>query len=122
MSYDCRLCWVITVHLCASQIISHVIIWLGLLVLVHKHAILQVIASLLSNWGQHWFTHFPHPPLPVLGQLGEVLAFHDPDLFQAMSSGQSMLAILATILTELCLWPESCSRPALQSNQEVLTC
>lgn len=47
----------------------------------------QVIASLLSNWGQHWFTHFPHPPLPVLTQLEELLAFHDPDLFQAMCSG-----------------------------------
>ena len=50
--------------------------------------LLQVVATLLSNWGQHWFTHFPHPPLPVLGQLQELMAFHDPDLFQAMSSGQ----------------------------------
>ncbi len=62
--------------------------WLGVVVLVHQQIVLQVIASLLSNWGHHWFTHFPHPPLPVLGQLGELLAFHDPDLFQAMSSGQ----------------------------------
>lgn len=53
--------------------------------------LVQVIATLLSNWGQHWFTHFPHPPLPVLGQLQELIAFHDPDLFQAMSSGKSEL-------------------------------
>lgn len=52
--------------------------------------LVQVIATLLSNWGQYWFTHFPHPPLPVLGQLQELMAFHDPDLFQVMSSGKSL--------------------------------
>ncbi|KAL0019139.1 hypothetical protein WJX79_008487 [Trebouxia sp. C0005] len=66
----------------------------------------EVVASLLSNWGQHWFTHFPHPPLPVLGQVGELLAFHDPDLFQAMSSGPGGIeahawGLLSTALTEV---------------------
>ena len=57
---------------------------------------MQVIATLLSNWGQHWFTHFPHPPLPVLGQLQELMAFHDPDLFQAMSSGEPEIMAYCT--------------------------
>lgn len=110
------------IHLCAAQVDCHANIWLGRLVLVHKHVALQVVASLLSNWGQHWFTHFPHPPLPVLGQVGELLAFHDPDLFQAMSSGQSMLVSLALILADTCVWPEPYSRPAVSPTTELLTC
>lgn len=54
----------------------------------HKTMPSQVIATILSNWGVQWFTHFPQPPLPVLGQFGELLALHDPDLFQALSSGE----------------------------------
>ncbi|KAL3152259.1 hypothetical protein ABBQ32_001336 [Trebouxia sp. C0010 RCD-2024] len=66
----------------------------------------EVIATLLSNWGRHWFTHFPHPPFPVLGQLQELMAFHDPDLFQAISSGPGGIethawSLMSTVMTEV---------------------
>ena len=55
---------------------------------------LQVVATIVTNWGQQWFTHFPQPPLPVLGELGELMAFHDPELFQALSSGENSMCLM----------------------------
>ena len=86
----------------------------------HVDAMLQVIASLLSNWGQHWFTHFPHPPLPVLGQLEELLAFHDPGLFQAMSSGQSVSQQTVKLITFTAMhcWHTKKKTSSLQSRNK----
>lgn len=40
----------------------------------------EIIASVLTNWGQHWFEYFPNPPVNMLGIVENVLAFHDKEL------------------------------------------
>ncbi|XP_064599017.1 TBC1 domain family member 31-like isoform X2 [Liolophura sinensis] len=42
----------------------------------------EMIASVLVNWGAHWFEYFPNPPINILGMIENVLAYHDRDLLQ----------------------------------------
>ena len=48
---------------------------------------MQVLVTLMLNWGRHWFEHFPSPPMHVLGKLEELLSQHDPDLHQLLAPG-----------------------------------
>uniref|UniRef100_A0A8C5P694 TBC1 domain family member 31 n=1 Tax=Jaculus jaculus TaxID=51337 RepID=A0A8C5P694_JACJA len=42
----------------------------------------EVVATLITNWCQHWFEYFPNPPINVLSMIENVLAFHDKELLQ----------------------------------------
>ncbi|ESO96315.1 hypothetical protein LOTGIDRAFT_227074 [Lottia gigantea] len=42
----------------------------------------EIIATLLVNWGSHWFEYFPNPPINILAMIENVLAHHDRLLLQ----------------------------------------
>ncbi|XP_028003798.2 TBC1 domain family member 31 isoform X1 [Eptesicus fuscus] len=42
----------------------------------------EVVATLITNWCQHWFEYFPNPPINILSVIENVLAFHDKELLQ----------------------------------------
>ncbi|XP_038567965.1 TBC1 domain family member 31 isoform X2 [Micropterus salmoides] len=42
----------------------------------------EVVATVIVNWGQHWFEYFPNPPLNILSMVENVLAHHDKELLQ----------------------------------------
>ncbi|XP_036194093.1 TBC1 domain family member 31 isoform X2 [Myotis myotis] len=42
----------------------------------------EVVATLITNWCQHWFEYFPNPPINILSMIENVLAFHDKELLQ----------------------------------------
>lgn len=52
-----------------------------------RFQLMQVLATLMLNWGRHWFEHFPSPPMHVLGKLEELLSHHDPNLHQLLAPG-----------------------------------
>ncbi|XP_053552386.1 TBC1 domain family member 31, partial [Bombina bombina] len=42
----------------------------------------EVVATVITNWCQHWFEYFPNPPINILGMIENVLAHHDKELLQ----------------------------------------
>ncbi|XP_044149304.1 TBC1 domain family member 31 [Bufo gargarizans] len=42
----------------------------------------EVVATVITNWCQHWFEYFPNPPINILGMAENVLAHHDKELLQ----------------------------------------
>ncbi|KAK6174116.1 hypothetical protein SNE40_017453 [Patella caerulea] len=42
----------------------------------------EIVATLLVNWGCHWFEYFPNPPINILAMIENVLAHHDKTLLQ----------------------------------------
>ncbi|XP_073535959.1 TBC1 domain family member 31 isoform X2 [Phyllobates terribilis] len=42
----------------------------------------EVVATVITNWCQHWFEYFPNPPINILGMVENVLAHHDKELLQ----------------------------------------
>ncbi|CAH2285849.1 TBC1 domain family member 31 isoform X1 [Pelobates cultripes] len=42
----------------------------------------EVVATVLTNWCQHWFEYFPNPPINILGMIENVLVHHDKELVQ----------------------------------------
>ncbi|XP_071092006.1 TBC1 domain family member 31-like [Haliotis cracherodii] len=42
----------------------------------------EIIATLLGNWGGHWFEYFPNPPINVLAMVENIIAHHDRYLLQ----------------------------------------
>ncbi|XP_059168876.1 TBC1 domain family member 31-like [Physella acuta] len=42
----------------------------------------EMVATILVNWGQHWFEYFPNPPINILGMIENILAHHDTHLLQ----------------------------------------
>ncbi|XP_021500924.1 TBC1 domain family member 31 isoform X4 [Meriones unguiculatus] len=57
----------------------------------------EVIATLITNWCQHWFEYFPNPPINILSMIENVLAFHDKELLQHF--------IDRNITSQLYAWP-----------------
>ncbi|XP_056300983.1 TBC1 domain family member 31 [Pseudoliparis swirei] len=57
----------------------------------------EVVASVLVNWGQHWFEYFPNPPLNILGMAENVLAHHDKELLQHL--------VDCGVTSQLYVWP-----------------
>ncbi|TNN32820.1 TBC1 domain family member 31 [Liparis tanakae] len=57
----------------------------------------EVVASVLVNWGQHWFEYFPNPPLNILGMAENVLAHHDQELLQHL--------VDCGVTSQLYVWP-----------------
>ncbi|XP_060051565.1 TBC1 domain family member 31 isoform X2 [Erinaceus europaeus] len=57
----------------------------------------EVVATLITNWCQHWFEYFPNPPINILGMVENVLAFHDKELLQHF--------INHDITSQLYAWP-----------------
>ncbi|KAK3790424.1 hypothetical protein RRG08_015894 [Elysia crispata] len=57
----------------------------------------ELIASILVNWGQHWFEYFPNPPINVLGMVENMLAHHDPQLLQHL--------VRKGVTSEIYAWP-----------------
>ncbi|XP_053323664.1 TBC1 domain family member 31 [Spea bombifrons] len=42
----------------------------------------EVVATVISNWCQHWFEYFPNPPINILSMIENVLVHHDKELLQ----------------------------------------
>ncbi|KAG8441648.1 hypothetical protein GDO86_010725 [Hymenochirus boettgeri] len=42
----------------------------------------EVVATVITNWCQHWFEYFPNPPINILGMAENLLAHHDKELLQ----------------------------------------
>ncbi|KAE8599593.1 hypothetical protein XENTR_v10017246 [Xenopus tropicalis] len=42
----------------------------------------EVVATVITNWCQHWFEYFPNPPINILGMVENLLAHHDKELLQ----------------------------------------
>ncbi|PFX32292.1 TBC1 domain family member 31 [Stylophora pistillata] len=42
----------------------------------------EMIATILTNWCQHWFEFFPNPPVNILGMVENILVHHDKRLMQ----------------------------------------
>ncbi|KAM8966814.1 TBC1 domain family member 31 [Pelodytes ibericus] len=42
----------------------------------------EVVASVITNWCQHWFEYFPNPPINILGMVENILVHHDKELLQ----------------------------------------
>uniref|UniRef100_A0A8C5MW77 TBC1 domain family member 31 n=1 Tax=Leptobrachium leishanense TaxID=445787 RepID=A0A8C5MW77_9ANUR len=42
----------------------------------------EVVATVITNWCQHWFEYFPNPPINILGMIENVLVHHDKELVQ----------------------------------------
>ncbi|XP_066434904.1 TBC1 domain family member 31 isoform X3 [Eleutherodactylus coqui] len=42
----------------------------------------EVLATVITNWCQHWFEYFPNPPINILAMVENVLAHHDKELLQ----------------------------------------
>ncbi|XP_041376206.1 TBC1 domain family member 31-like [Gigantopelta aegis] len=42
----------------------------------------EIIATLLVNWGYHWFEYFPNPPINILAMIENIIAHHDRYLLQ----------------------------------------
>ncbi|KAJ8303472.1 hypothetical protein KUTeg_019868 [Tegillarca granosa] len=42
----------------------------------------EIIASIMTNWSEHWFEYFPNPPINILSMVENVLAHHDKYLLQ----------------------------------------
>lgn len=66
----------------------------------------EVMATFITNWAAEWFCMFPHPPLPVLGQVEKLMLFWDAGLRDSMarSTGGFQAAswsLLRTLMTEL---------------------
>ncbi|XP_072266781.1 TBC1 domain family member 31 isoform X2 [Pyxicephalus adspersus] len=40
----------------------------------------EVVATVVTNWCQHWFEYFPNPPINILGMVENVLAHHDKEV------------------------------------------
>lgn len=57
----------------------------------------EVVATLITNWCQHWFEYFPNPPINILGMIENVLAFHDKELLQHF--------IAHDVTSQLYAWP-----------------
>ncbi|XP_068426711.1 TBC1 domain family member 31 [Clinocottus analis] len=57
----------------------------------------EVVATVIVNWGQHWFEYFPNPPLNILSMAENVLAHHDKELLQHL--------VDCGITSHLYVWP-----------------
>ncbi|KAA8591499.1 hypothetical protein FQN60_016873 [Etheostoma spectabile] len=57
----------------------------------------EVVATVIVNWGQHWFEYFPNPPLNILSMVENVLAHHDKELLQHL--------VDCGITSQLYVWP-----------------
>ncbi|XP_031134183.1 TBC1 domain family member 31 [Sander lucioperca] len=57
----------------------------------------EVVATVIVNWGQHWFEYFPNPPLNILSMAENVLAHHDKELLQHL--------VDCGITSQLYVWP-----------------
>ncbi|XP_075681875.1 TBC1 domain family member 31 [Rhinoderma darwinii] len=42
----------------------------------------EVVATVITNWCQHWFEYFPNPPINILGMVENLLSHHDKELLQ----------------------------------------
>ncbi|KAM9307966.1 TBC1 domain family member 31 [Gastrophryne carolinensis] len=42
----------------------------------------EVVATVITNWCQHWFEYFPNPPINILGMVENVLVHHDKEVLQ----------------------------------------
>lgn len=57
----------------------------------------EMIATILTNWCQHWFEFFPNPPVNILGMAENVLVHHDKRLMQHFVS--------CNVTSQLYAWP-----------------
>ncbi|CAL1535275.1 unnamed protein product [Lymnaea stagnalis] len=66
----------------------------------------ELIATILVNWGQHWFEYFPNPPINILGIIENLLAQHEPNLLQhfvkfGITSQMYAWPLLETVFSEV---------------------
>ncbi|XP_075070125.1 TBC1 domain family member 31 [Mixophyes fleayi] len=60
----------------------------------------EVVATVITNWCQHWFEYFPNPPINILSMVENVLAHHDKELLQHFVSFDVTSQIYAWPLLE----------------------
>ncbi|XP_076814472.1 TBC1 domain family member 31-like [Clavelina lepadiformis] len=67
--------------------------------LFHNNHLLcfEMIATVLTNWCQHWFDFFPNPPVNILSMVENVLCHHDKKLLQHF--------IKCEVTTQIYAWP-----------------
>ncbi|XP_018122050.1 TBC1 domain family member 31 isoform X1 [Xenopus laevis] len=66
----------------------------------------EVVATVITNWCQHWFEYFPNPPINILGMVENLLAHHDKELLQhfinhGVNSQVYAWPILETLFSEV---------------------
>ena len=69
-------------------------------------AAFEAAATLLANWGRHWFVTFPHPPLGLLQRFEGLLAIHDSELAAHCSrwqggAGAVAWELMSTLMTDV---------------------
>ncbi|XP_048452320.1 TBC1 domain family member 31 [Rhincodon typus] len=57
----------------------------------------EVLATIITNWCQHWFEYFPNPPINVLCVIENIIAHHDKELLHHL--------VKYNITTQLYAWP-----------------
>ncbi|XP_067054665.1 TBC1 domain family member 31-like isoform X2 [Acropora muricata] len=57
----------------------------------------EMIATILTNWCQHWFEFFPNPPVNILAMVENVLVHHDKRLIQHF--------VQCDVTTQIYAWP-----------------
>nr|XP_002130963.1 TBC1 domain family member 31 [Ciona intestinalis] len=57
----------------------------------------EIIATILTNWCQHWFEFYPNPPINVLSLVENVLSHHDKELLQHF--------VKYNVTTQIYAWP-----------------
>ncbi|GMH35330.1 hypothetical protein BSKO_03198 [Bryopsis sp. KO-2023] len=54
----------------------------------HEETCFEILVTILLNWGSAWFQTFPRPPTALLGEFENLVSYHDPPLFEALSGFQ----------------------------------
>nr|CAB3266840.1 TBC1 domain family member 31 [Phallusia mammillata] len=57
----------------------------------------EMIATILTNWCQHWFEFFPNPPINVLSMIENLMSHHDRELLQHF--------VKYEVTTQIYAWP-----------------
>ncbi|XP_073233564.1 TBC1 domain family member 31-like [Porites lutea] len=57
----------------------------------------EMIATILTNWCQHWFEFFPNPPVNILGMVENLLVHHDKRIMQHFVS--------CNVTSQIYAWP-----------------
>lgn len=72
----------------------------------HKRTCLEVVITVICNWGRSWFEQFPQPPMRTLVELENLVQHHDPQLFSSLLNlcgGPSRIGwkLMSTLMSEV---------------------
>ncbi|GMH46755.1 hypothetical protein TrVE_jg6589 [Triparma verrucosa] len=69
-------------------------------------AAFETVMAVLLHWGGTWLTTFPHPPIPILNTVEQIIHSHDPKLMSHLvtlevSSSTYAWSLLRSVFTEV---------------------